>query len=68
MGNSAEKQLQKCGRAIHCLSAAGVSLDGPRFEQLFVRNFPSALDFFAFFFHQGKKKGLAGEANDGQES
>ena len=58
MGNSARKQLQKRGKAIHCLSAEGVSLDVPRSEQVFVRNFPSAQDFLG----RSKKWGPDGEA------
>ena len=50
---------------IPCLSAAGASWDGTRAELLFFKHFPSAVDFFASFFHQGKKEGPSGNGNSG---
>ncbi len=45
---------------ILCLSPAGASWDGKRAELLFFKHFLSVGDFFASFFHQGKKEGPSG--------
>ena len=52
---------------IPCLSTAGASWDGARAELLFFKHFPSAGDFFAACFHQGKKEGPSGNGTSGKQ-